>query len=223
VTATNAAGSTSAISAPTAVVTAATAGSWDTIVTDPGCGGCAVSTTSDGVRATIQGGADSVDTAYAQRDFGGAGGWAGRTYVRDVLRLAAGQRLGANLSVFRLLDVDGRVVYELYVGPDRVLRVFSPSGGLRASSINTSTGIVVPNDGSSTIRVEVAAGRNDLLDVRVDGVDRIVLGGLTGATTANQRWLRAGIDHYDTSTTSEIVTAVHASVAIGRTGWLGAP
>jgi hypothetical protein len=139
------------------------------------------------------------------------------------LRLAAGQTLRANLSVFRILDVSGSVVYELYIGPDRVLRVFSPAGGLRASPINSSTGVVVPNDGSSTIRVEVAAGRNDVLDVRVDDVDRIVLTGLTGATTGNQRYLRAGIDHYDTSTTSEVVTAVHASIAIGQNGWLGAP
>ncbi len=81
----------------------------------------------------------------------------------------------------------------------------------------------VPDDGSSTIRVEVAAGRNDMLDVRVNGVDRIVLTGLTGASSGNQRYLRAGIDHYDTNTTNETVTAVHASIAIGQSGWFGAP
>jgi LmbE family N-acetylglucosaminyl deacetylase len=224
VTAANAAGTTSATSPATGVVSAPIAPpGWDAIFTDAGCGGCAVSTTSDGVRATIQGGADAFDTAWAQRDFGGASGWTGRTYVRDVLRLAAGQTLRANLSVLRLFDAGGSLIYEVYVGPDRVLRVFSPSGGLRASSINSSTGVVVPNDGSSTIRVEVAAGRNDVLDVRVDGVDRIVMTGLAGATSGNQRYVRAGIDHYDTSTTSEIVTAVHASIAVGQSGWLGAP
>jgi LmbE family N-acetylglucosaminyl deacetylase len=196
---------------------------WDAIVTDAGCGACAVTTTPDGVQATIQGGANTLDTAYAQRDFARAGGWTGRTYVRDVLRLAAGQTLGQNLAVFQIRDVGGGLVYELYIGADRVLRLWSPPGGLRASSINGSTGVIVPNDGSSTIVVEVAAAPNDAVVVRMNGVDRITLSGLTGATSGNQRWLRAGVDHYDTGTTNEVVTAVHAAIAVGQSGWFGAP
>jgi LmbE family N-acetylglucosaminyl deacetylase len=196
---------------------------WDAIVTDAGCGGCSVTTTPDSVHASIQGGADDLDTAYAQRDFGGASGWTGRTYTRDLLGLVAGQTLGGNLAVFQIRDVAGNLVYELYIGADRILRLWSPPGGLRATSINASTGVAVPNDGSATIRVEVAAGRDDVLDVRVDDADTIVVGGLGGATTGNQRFLRAGIDHYDANTTNDPVTAVHTAIGIGQSGWLGPP
>jgi hypothetical protein len=59
--------------------------------------------------------------------------------------------------------------------------------------------------------------------VRVDGVDRIALTGLAGATTGAQRFLRAGVDHYDSAAASDPVTVVHGSVATSTAGWLGAP
>ena len=106
--------------------------------------------------ARIQGGADNLDTAYGVKDFG-QGGLTGRVYVRTLLGLAAGQVLHANLAVFQARDVANALVYELYVDPSRVLRLWSPSTGLRSAHINLSTGVVVPNDGTSTIRVEVSA------------------------------------------------------------------
>src|SRR5262249_42895212 len=47
--------------------------------------------------------------------------------------------------------------------------------------------------------------------------------GLSGATSGNQRTLRAGIDHYDSSNPSDSVTTTHTFVAISQTDWLGAP
>ncbi len=224
VTATNAGGSGTAISAQTVAVTSPPAGAYEATVVDAGCAGCVVLVDAAGVlTATIQGGADSLDTAYGVDDFGGGSGLAGRVYVRTLLGLAAGETLAANLAVFQVRDASGALVYELYLAPDRTLRLWSPTAGLQAGSLNLSSGVVVPNDGSSTIRVEVSALANSSISVRVDDVDRISVSGLYGATTANQRYLRAGIDHYDTQTTNEPVGVSHASVAVSQAGWLGAP
>jgi hypothetical protein len=183
-----------------------------------------VSIGSDGtVRAAIRGGADTVDTAYAVQDFGGPSGVAGTVYVRDLVGLAAGQLLNGNLAVLQVRDAANALVYELYLAPDRSLRLWSPAGGLGASPLNLSTGSLVPNDGTSSIRVEVSALASGSVTVRVDGVDRIAVGSLSGATTGNQRFLQVGIDHYDTATANEPVTPVHASVAESQAGWLGPP
>jgi hypothetical protein len=178
---------------------------------------------SNGLRATIQGGADTLDTAYGLNDFGGSSGLSGRTYTRDLLALAANQTLAANLAVFQVRDVGDKLVYELYLDPSRTLNLWSPAGGLQAASISASTGVTVPSDGSSTLQVEVSALANNSITVRINGVDRISLTGLSGATTGNQRFLRAGVDHYDTATTNELVTSSHTYVAITQTTWLGAP
>ena len=74
----------------------------------------------------------------------------------------------------------------------------------------------------SRVPVEVSAQANSSLVVRVDGTDRLTVTGLSGATSGNQRSLRAGIDHYDAAG-AQIVTANHTSVAVSQTTWLGAP
>ena len=194
VTATNGAGSSSAESAQTAVVSAAPSGvppGFTSVFTDPGCGGCSVSAITDGLRATIAGAANTLDTAYGEQDFGGSGGRRGRVWVRDVLALAREQTLSANLAVLQVRDSAGSLVYELYLGSDRALRLYSPAGGLRSTSIVASTGVVVPNNGSSSIRVEVSALKSSSIIVRVDGVDRITLGGSPAgrrATSATCGW-----------------------------------
>jgi hypothetical protein len=226
VTATNGVGSATAVSSPTATVVAASGSvppGFTSVVIESGCGGCSVTSISNGLRATIQGGADTLDTAYALDDFGGAGGLSGRTYTRDLLALAVNQTLNNNLSVFQIRDVSDALVYELYISPNRTLNLWSPAGGLQASSINQSTGVIVPNDGTSTLQVEVSALANNSLIVRINGIDKITLTGLAGANTGNQRYLRAGIDHYDTATSNESVTTTHTYVAITQTTWLGAP
>ena len=153
-------------------------------------------------------------------DFGGAGGLAGRVYSRDIVRLAAGQTLTDNLAIFQVLDTNGALVYELYLDPSRTICLWSPPGGLRATSINLCTGSIVANDGTTNTRIEVSALANNSLIVRVNDTDKITLTGLSGATTTNQRSLRAGIDHYDGTSTSP-VTITHASVATSQTTWLG--
>lgn len=223
VTAANLAGSASAVSAPTGVIQPAatltassTPAGFDAVVTDPGCAGCAVVPLGDGFRATIQGGLDSVDTAFALKDFGGTAGMTGGTDVHDSIGLAQGQTLHGNLAVLQVRDLAGKLVYELYVdGGDRTLSLWSPAGGLASSPINASTGVVVPNDGSSRLDVDVSALANDSVSVRVGGVVRIVRTGLQGATTGNQRYLRAGIDHYDTSSATEPVSVLHGPVSVG--------
>ena len=226
VTATNDAGSSSAESSQTAVVTDAPSGGvppgFASVVTDPGCGGCSVTAITNGLQATIAGAADSSDTAYGVQELGGAGGLTGRVFVRSLLSLAQGQTLSGNLAVLQIRNASGQLVYELYLASDRSLRLWSPAGGLRSTAIIASTGVFVPNDGTSSIRVEVSALVNSSVIVRVDGVDRITLTGLSGGTTGNQRFLRAGIDHYDGSS-SQPVTVRHTHVATSQTTWLGPP
>jgi len=171
------------------------------------------------VRATIGGGADSLDTAYATADFGGSSGWSGRVYTRDTITLPAGQAIGANLAVLQVRDRAGALVYEVYVdGGDRTLRLWSPPGGLAGTAINQSTGVAM--DGSPH-RVEVSALASDSVIVRVDGVERVRVEHLSGATTGPQRFLRAGIDHYDTAGTSDGVSVEHRSLGATTIDWLG--
>jgi lysophospholipase L1-like esterase len=222
VTATNADGSATATSDATAAVMEAVPPGFTSVFTDPGCAGCAVTPGANGFLASIQGGADDRDTAYALLDFGGADGLTGRTYTRDLVGLAQGQRLTKNLGVLRVTDVSDQLVYELYLDSNRTLRLYSPAGGLRSTSINSTTGVVVPNDGSSTLLVEVSALANSSVIVRVDGINRISIN-LKGATTGNQRYLLAGIDHYDSVSTVEAVATLHTDIAVTQTDWLGAP
>jgi hypothetical protein len=185
------------------------------------CGSCSLTANGSALSARITGGRDGLDTAYGLKDFGGSAGWSSRSYVRDAVRLDAGQQLGSNLSIFQLRDVNNAAIYELYLGPDRTLRLWSPPGGLRAAALNVNSGIAVANDSSTFRRIEVSALRNDSVVVRVDGVDRISVSGLSGATTGNARYLRAGIDHYDTAGTADGVGVFHNSIGITTSGWLG--
>lgn len=174
------------------------------------------------LQATVPGAADSADTAVGVRDFGGSSGLAGRVYSRDIIRLDTGQTLTGNLGIFELLDAAGALVYELYLDSSRALWLWSPAGGLRSTSINNSTGFVVANDGMTNVRVEVSALANDSVIVRVNDTDKITLTGLSGATTTNQRSLRAGIDHYDGNSTSQVMIT-HGFVTTWQTTWLGDP
>jgi hypothetical protein len=214
----------SAISAPASATTTAASSvppGFDSVVTDSGCGGCVVSTTAAGdLQATVPGAADASDTAYGVRDFGGSSGLSGRVFTRDVIRLAAGQAVAANLAFFQTRDTNGALVYELYLNPGRAVCLWSPAGGLRATSINACSTSIVANDGTTSSRVEVSAAANSSIVVRINDIDALTVTGLTGATTTNQRTLRAGIDHYDgTSTTPATIT--HTAVATSQTTWLG--
>lgn len=190
-----------------------------TIVTDSGCSGCTAVWGGDELEATVAGAGDAVDSAYGSYDFGGTAGWAGRVWTRTIVRLPAGETVSGELTVFQVRDVNDALVYELYVDEaDRTLRLFSPAGGLRSSAIDQSTGVVVPNDGTTSLRAEVEAARNEGVKVRIDGLEQISLSGFSGATSGNQRWARAGIVEYDGSSSAS-VRIFHRSV--GVTTWSG--
>ncbi len=228
VTATNAAGPAAATSAATGVIGIAAADGvppgFDSVVTDAGCTGCTVTTLADGsFRAAVAGGTTDNDSAYAQLDFGGNTGLLGKTYVRTVVQLENGKSPSANLAILQERDVSGNLIYELYIAPDRTLRIYSPSGGISELGENSTTGVVVPNDGATAVRVEVAALANSSMVVRVNGVDKLTFDPLARATTGNPRFLRVGIDHYGAPATNDPISVVHASVAVTQAGWPGAP
>jgi hypothetical protein len=204
---------------PTAPETPGQGDVYDRFVTDPGCGGCVATMVGGELRATIAGGADSVDTAYGWRDTGER---TGRVYTRDVLRLANGQALGGDLILHQVLDGRGAIVYQLSLNAGRQLVLYSPAGGLRASAISTILGVTVPADGRS-VRIEVSALRNSSVAVRVDGADVYALTGLAGATGTSPRFLRVGIIRYGTTSPTEPVTVYHRAVDIASSDWLGAP
>jgi hypothetical protein len=123
------------------------------IVTAPACPRCDVIVGADGrLRARVGGSSARPRSAFRVVDFGGEHGVLGRVYTLDRIGLGAGQNPRHDVRVLVVRDVQGRVVYELYVsGRDRTLSLRSPDGGLRAASISASTGVVVPNDGHSTL------------------------------------------------------------------------
>ena len=96
----------------------------------------------------------------------------------------------------------------------------SPAGALRSTAISQSTTVVVPNDGVTKTRVELSMLRNDSVIVRVNGVDRITLTGLTGATSTNPRYLRFGVDNY-AGTQNGNKQVFHDQVGVSSRGWLG--
>jgi hypothetical protein len=167
------------------------------------------------VRAQVAGGADNADTAYRLMRVGRSSGVRGTVTSHVSLRLAQDQKLARNLAVFQMRDARDGLLYELYVaGADRTLRLWSPPGGLRATLINVSTGIVVPNDGRSRLNVETVVRPHRSVVVRVGGVARTRVTKLSGGSTSPARLLRVGIDHYDTSSTAEPVTVFHSRLSV---------
>ena len=197
--------------APVAVVAHAVAGGTARIVTAPACPRCDVMVGADGrLRARVDGSSAHPRSAFRVVDFGGAHGVLGRVYTLDRIGLGAGQEPRHDVRVLVVRDTQGRVVYELYVsGRDRTLSLRSPDGGLRATSISASTGVVVPNDGHSTLAVAVSARANDSVRVTVNGVPRLALTNLAGANTSAPRFLATGIVG-----SKERVTAIHEAVAV---------
>ncbi len=187
-----------------------------TEVKDVGCNGCSAvyEAASSTLTATIAGGNDSYDTAYGLADFGGASGWNERTYSRVDFSLSPGTTFSGNLAIFQERDISGNLIYELWLaGNSREICLYSPITWIACS------GVVAPNDGTS-VRLEVSAQANSSFIIRINGVDKITKTNLSG-TTGPARYLRVGIDHYDTSTTNETVRVLHTNVGITTLGWLG--
>ena len=80
--------------------------------------------------ASIPGAANGADSAYVVKSLKAKPNGVVKTML--VLRLPSKQRLQGNLSVSQVRDARGRVVYELYVAPNRTLHFWSPRGGLAA-------------------------------------------------------------------------------------------
>ena len=193
-----------------------------TNVTDAGCGACVVQVTGTELRGTHGGAGDTVDTAYGRLDFGGAAGWDGRLWVRSLVRIPNAQTHTNNLSILHLRSTTDALIFELVLNANRQLVFSSPAGGLRSTAIaaTTITTPVFPNNGTTKTRVEVSALRNNSVIVRIDGVDRLTLTGLTGATSTNPRYLRVGIDN-QTGTQTGSKTIYHDQIGVSSRGWLG--
>jgi hypothetical protein len=195
---------------------------FDSLVSDSGCDDCTVTPASGGgFIATVGAGVDQLDTAYALRDFGGVAGAAGRRVADASLLISSNSPPLANLALMQVRDVNDALVWELYVSPDQTLHLWSPAGGLDANAINatTSTKIPIANDQdpprfATPLQVEVSALANDSVVVKVGGVTAINLSGLGSATTGRQRYLRAGIDHYDSTSAFETMGIYFRDVSV---------
>ncbi|MEZ5099299.1 MAG: polysaccharide lyase [Thermoleophilia bacterium] len=189
---------------------------FEAAVVDAGCSACVVAATDDGIEARIAGGGDEVDTAYGVVRLNGEQGWPGRVRFAATLRLPAGQALSAPLSVLQLRDTADRGMVDVYLDASRVIRVWSPAGGLASESIDVSTDVELPADGGEGVRLEVVAGKDDALVVLVDDVPRVREQGLSGASPGNAGTLRAGIDHYDADAEQDPVGIRIEDVEVGR-------
>ncbi len=185
----------------------------------PSCSTCTVETSEHEIVSEIAGAADSEDAAFGTLDFGGASGWTGRTFVRSNIGLGDGQTPTDSLVVLEVRDTNEAKMLEVSIDSDRKLGLYSPTGGLRSTDLGGSTDVVVPNDGESTVRLELSMLKNDSVVVRVNGVEKLSIGGLSGATTSAPRYLRAGIVGYNGSSTTDIGVH-HRDVGITSAGWL---
>lgn len=187
-------------------------------VVEGDCSACKVALARRGVTASV--GSAYEPAAYGLRDFGGPSGWSGRVWTRDMVRLAPGHESAVELSLFQVRDVNNRLVYELVADENRVITFRSPAQALSADRIDLATGVRLPLFGRAR-RLEVSARANDSVVVRVDGVQRLAVAGLSGATTGNQRYIRAGLMSRNGRSPAGRTYARHDGVGVSRVRWLG--
>jgi RHS repeat-associated protein len=192
---------------------------YTTTVNDTSCATCTVTVANNVTTATVAQGADTSDTAYARRDFGGTAGWDGMVYLRTNISVPNGQAMSGDLFITELRDTQDRLALTVWLRTqDSTIRIDSPAGGLRGTAIAANTTIAVPNTGVSR-RLEIAALRNNSLTVRVDGTQRVSMTGFTGATTSNPRYLNAGIiTRAGTNTAAK--TVIQSNIGATTSGWL---
>src|SRR5581483_9838502 len=178
---------------------------------DLGCARCVVGRAGAGVEASVPGGPDSSDTAYAVRtivpDARGRNG----VVVSGTLRLGTGDRLSGYLDVLEVRDAAGRAIFSFFIHPDGTLNVYSPTGGLQADPFSGETDVHVPGD--RPLRFRVAARAGDAIELTVDGRRELAARLGAGATSSVPRTLRAGIVWYDSLRTHDVVHAVVAATA----------
>jgi hypothetical protein len=182
------------------------------VIHNVACKGCTVRVGSGGlVRAKVPSGG-RTKTAYALLSLG-SGAAHGPVLVHDVIGFGRGEAPVRRVSLLQLLDSSHRVIFELVAGPDRLLYLTSPAGGLRATSLALATGAVVPNDGVSGVSVDVALNSNEWVLVSVNGL-RTARHRLSGAQTGAPRFLVAGVIGYKAPPHAPALTATHAQVSV---------
>lgn len=189
------------------------------VVTDPGCAACEASVHGAAVTASVPGGLDDRDSAYAVMPIATSDDPAAPVYVRADIRLPGGPRLAAPVSLLQVRNALGRIVLDLYADASRSLRVWSPAGRMADRALLVSTGESLPADGAERT-VEVAAQPGGWLVIAVDGVERARVQGLSGGTTAPVASLRVGILHYDVDEADARLGVRLARVGSARDGWL---
>ena len=186
--------------------------------TDAGCRRCQLVWNDPELKATIR---------RAER--GGHGLAIEMSAARPVCRASVhrtcsgssrGRRWRVELFVFEVVDVTGKVVYELFLNQARLLRLKSPAGGLgRLRSIVDGNHESEQRHGGSGRGVGASQrlGGRSCERRRQDHPDRPL-----GATTGQPALPRVGIEEYAGSSTQP-VTVYHANVGTSTTTWLGAP
>jgi tetratricopeptide (TPR) repeat protein len=158
---------------------------------DKGCNGCALRFSGSELIAETAGQPDAQDSAYAVLEIP-PGKQGDGLRIHDIVRLPAEQRIESPVVVLQLLDGARRIILELFVtGRDGTLAVYSPPLGLRRQAFNRSTGVVLEPSGAPR-RVEIAL-LGDVLNVNIDGTDRLRLEDLRGAVRSEPALLRVGI------------------------------
>ncbi|HVV57772.1 MAG TPA: hypothetical protein VHC45_05370, partial [Gaiellaceae bacterium] len=164
-------------------------------VVTPACATCVVrqnlaaGTISATVGRSTTGGSRA---AFAVLDVGAPA--QGAVRVHDRVGLGAGQVPRRDVTVLRVTDAGGHVVYELRIqGGSRLLRFHSPAGGLTADAIDVSTGRTVPDDGVSKLDVLVDTRSDRSVVVLVDGTVALTLTGLAGGSAQQAEHVAVGI------------------------------
>ncbi len=174
---------------------------------DPGCSRCSVRVASAGISASIAGGGDRDDTAVWTKALAPER----PLEVSDRVQLASAKPLDGNLAILQVRDRSGKVLYEIYVAPDRSLHLWSPAGSLRAAVTNLSLGVSIPSFGERELPLSISLAPRRSLVVRVDGKLRLRVPA-RGARSARAASLRVGIDHYDGSP-GNLVAVAHRGLA----------
>ena len=188
-------------------------------VASDACGLCTVTISQRGITASVSGLHSRAVSAYGRRDFAPPGGWPGRVWIRDVVRLPRVQAVSRAFTFFEVRDVGNELVYELVAQPDRSIALRSPAGGLTADAVVAPTEVKLPLNGAAR-RVEVSALADDSVLVRIDGVDRVVLTDLQGAETSYQRYIQVGVLNHQPNDSSHRTVVRHDGIGVSAARWL---
>jgi O-antigen ligase/polysaccharide polymerase Wzy-like membrane protein len=185
---------------------------FSSVVVDKGCSACAVATDGRDVVAEVPATVPSRNTAYAELP---GPDQPGSFRLTDHIRLPSGQPASSShLAVLQVRDASAALLYEIFVDwRDRTIRVFSPPGGISAKQTSGSTGVELTSGGPErSLAVDYVPG--DHLEISVDGVSRLVLDHLEGATTGAPAVVRVGIVARSGSDPYDPIRITHRGVGV---------